>query len=41
MVPKAWIGGPTKGVHELEAGSGLKRTQILVKLVPRFHSLDP
>jgi hypothetical protein len=43
-----WIGGPTKGLGtnestnncSLEAGSSFKRTQILVKLTPRFHGVD-
>ena len=51
MTPKAqkepsWTGGRgTKGnwdqwVHKFEAHSSFKRTQIVVKLAPRFHGLD-
>ena len=44
----SWIGGPTKGLRaneytfycSLEAGSSFKRTQISVKVAPRFHDLD-
>ena len=45
----SWTGGDqqralgptsTQITSSLEAGSSFKRTQILVKLAPRFHDLD-